>query len=374
MNCDDAAEFVSALCDSQTILPEAADHIKSCTACRARLGDYMAIGVELRCAASVEVSTTVPHFHLDKPRARIAALWQKGIETMRIPRLAFAVLIAGILVLASTLTVVKVRANNTGTVLLITTVGPAGPLPDCPLSTQDAKPSCDWYGPVGSRSLAYRIRVLSRTGDRVSLSISTRTYSKGEDLSSFTYDADPSETVRQIWFEPGEPLKLELPEVGTLTLTGQWIDHMPIFDIQLFPGPRETRFASPLLLKDKRVVGDFASFAGMLTTDDLDRTAVMMYIPGEGRFLISERQMKGAVEARVVAVGSRVSFEEGGHSWEFVNGAPMTRDDHLWVLHQPHFKMHTAGQEADRIGFGNRRLVQTAQDEWIPEENPMWDR
>ena len=42
---------------------------------------------------------------------------------MRIPRLAFAAMIAGIVALACTLAVVKVGANSNGTVVLLTTTG-----------------------------------------------------------------------------------------------------------------------------------------------------------------------------------------------------------------------------------------------------------
>ena len=45
---------------------------------------------------------------------------------MRIPRLAFAAMIAGIVALACTLAVVKVGANSNGTVVLLTTTGPNG--------------------------------------------------------------------------------------------------------------------------------------------------------------------------------------------------------------------------------------------------------
>jgi len=368
MNCDDAAEFVSALCDNETIPPAAAEHIKTCAVCHARLSEYIAMGVELRCAASLETSAGVPHREWAKPRTRLAAWWRRGWETMRIPRVAFAVLIAGILVLASTLAVVKVRANNTGTVVLLSTVGPNGRLPDCPLSTQDAKQACDSYVRIGSQFLAYRVRLLSRQGARVQLAIRTRIYSAGQDLSSFTQDADPATKVTEVWFEPGEPLKVDVPDVGALTLTGEWMDHMPIFTSMkgqdLSPGPGELRFASPLLLKDKTVAGDLVGAVSGIFGTDNPASAVWIYLPGQGSFLLSLLPMKGAVEAHVTF--SRISFKEGGHSWEFVTGAPVSRADHLWVLHQPDFKVNATGQNGDTSFIGALPLVQTGSGEWIP--------
>jgi hypothetical protein len=78
----------------------------------------------------------------------------------------------------------------------------------------------------------------------------------------------------------------------------------------LSPGPGELRFASPLLLKDKTVAGDMVGvLSGVFCTDDPD-SAVVVYIRGEGRFLLSLLPMKDASEARVTL--SRISFAEGG--------------------------------------------------------------
>ncbi len=289
---------------------------------------------------------------------------------MRIPRLAFAAMIAGIVALASTLAVVKVGANSNGTVVLLTTTGSNGALMDCPLSTLDKNQAvCDWYGTIGSQNLAYRVRLLSRDEGKVLLAIRTRTYVKGENLSSFTFDADSAAKVKEIWFEPGEKLKVDVADVGTLTLTGEWMDHIPILinlhGQDMSPGAGELRFASPLLLKDKNVAGDLAgALSGIFSTDD-PNMAVWMYIPGQGSFLISLLPMKGAVAADVFL--SRISFQEGGHSWEFVTGAPVSRANRIWVLHQPNFKPTTrSGQGVDTVFISTQKLVQTEPGVWEP--------
>lgn len=363
MICNDAAEYISALCDGETIPPTAAQHIAACPECQARLSDYLALGVELRRAASLELAEAVPSVSWTKPQNRIATWWRKGWGTMRIPRLAFAVLIAGIVVLGSALAVNKARANNTGTVVLLNTAGPNGPLADCPLSTQDKnQATCSWYGHVGSQFLAYKITLLSRDGTRVVLGIRTLSYplaSKARDLSSFANDNEPG---RKIWFEPGKPLKFDVPNVGTLTLKGQWLDHVPILGT-LDPGPNELRLGRPLLLKDKVVVGDLSSDIGGVYGQDNPEWAIVFYIHGEGRFVLSELPLKGAVEAQVVL--GRVSFEAAGHSWELVSGVPVSRADHLWVLFQPNFRMATMGHH---VVFGNAKLVQTEPGVWMPQE------
>jgi hypothetical protein len=364
MICDDAAEYISALCDGETIPATAAQHIGTCPDCQARLGDYLAMGVELRRAASFGLADAVPPRVWAKPQNRLATWWQKGWGTMRIPRVAFAGLIAGILVLASALAVNRARAQNTGTVVLLTTAGPNGPLADCVLSTQDKNQyPCVWYGKVGSRFLAYRVFLVSRDGGRVRLEISTTTYTPGANPG---FPESQAGANKYIWFEPGEPLKFNVPQVGTLTLEGEWMDHMPILGT-LAPIPNEIRLGRPLLLKDNVVVGDLSRNIGGIYGSDDPGSVFGFYISGEGRFLLSQLPMKGAVEAQVVQ--GRISFDEGGHSWKLLSGVPVCRADHIWVLHQPDFKPKAIGRNDTNCCYG-AKLVQTEPGVWEPQEKP----
>lgn len=369
MICDDAAEFVSALCDGETIPPFAARHIAHCPDCSARLHDYLALGVELRRVASVALADAAPARNWNQQQNRFATFWQKGWSSMRIPKLAFASLIAGVVVLASLIAVGSVRARTTGTAVLLNTAGPDGQVCDCPLSTEDSgHPACSWYGKVGLQHLAYKVQLLARDGNRLRIAIQTRTYESGTNLSSFTQDADPASQTREFWFEPGERLKVDVAQVGTLTLTGEWMDHMPVMigSQDLIPNPNEVRFARPLLLKDGNIVGDLAgSIGAVFSTDDLDYASAF-YIPEEGRFLISQLPMKGALQAHVAF--NRLTFAEAGHSWELVNGAPLTRADHLWVLHQPDFRTTASGPDANHPSFGNQKLIQIEPNLWTPED------
>jgi len=367
MTCDDFAEHVSALCDGQTIPPTAAQHIAVCPDCETRLSDYLALGVELRRQASLELVNAVPARTWIKPENQIAALWQKGLTNMKVPRFAFAGLVIGILALASIVTVDNARAHETGTVVLLSTLGPDGILGDCPLSTLDKNQAvCAGLGRIGMQLLGYKIELVSRDGDRVLLAIRTRTYpivpGGTKSFSPFELDADPA---REVWFEPGEPLKFEIAGGGSLTLKGEWLDHMPVLGLHkedLSPGPNELRFASPLLLKDKVEVVDLVGgVSGLFNTDD-SNWAVQVYVPGQGRFLISLLPMKDAIEAKVMF--SRISFDEGGHSWEFVTGAPVSRTDKLWVLHQAAFTM----PGADSPSVGNMKLVQEQTGVWVPQD------
>src|ERR1700722_13195618 len=56
MRCEEAGEFVSAICDGESIPASAAEHVGQCEICRCRLKEYSEIGAELRLVASLESS------------------------------------------------------------------------------------------------------------------------------------------------------------------------------------------------------------------------------------------------------------------------------------------------------------------------------
>lgn len=369
MRCDSAAEFVSALCDGEVISREAAEHISGCAECQERLRDFLTTGVELRRIASLEMRADAPARDWSKPQSRVERWWQKGWGTMRIPKFAFASMFLVIMALAASLLVVKVGARSNGTVVLLSTAGPSGPLADFPLSTQE-KNQASWFGDVGSYHLAYKVGIVSRDGNRVLLVIHTRTFQHGDDLSAFTQNADPLAAVNEEWLEPGEPLKLNVREIGTLTLTGVWMDHVPLAfgpEGQDFSaGAGEVRMIDALFLKDKIVVGDMGGLSDSVTPSSNPDEAMGIYVPGQGRFLISQLPMKAAVEAYVDL--GRIRFEEGGHAWEFVAGAPVSREQHLWVLHQPDFKLVVFGKVSGTTQFANQKLVESEPGVWVPEQ------
>ncbi len=60
MKCEEAAEFVSALCDGEKIPRAAAEHVGECDVCATRLTEYAEMGAELRRVASLESTETSP--------------------------------------------------------------------------------------------------------------------------------------------------------------------------------------------------------------------------------------------------------------------------------------------------------------------------
>ena len=139
MTCEEAAEFVSALCDHETIPQAAAGHIGACASCQSRLREYIEMGVELRRVASLESLEEARPRAWEKRQANLSIWWQKGWETMRIPRIAFALLIMGIVGLTSGLTLVGVRAHaHEAAMMLNVALEPDHVIP-CGLSFEDKK-------------------------------------------------------------------------------------------------------------------------------------------------------------------------------------------------------------------------------------------
>lgn len=336
MTCNEAAEFISALCDGETISRTAAEHLGACEACQAQLTEYMEIGAELRRMASLEFSGQATTRVWGKQQGVQLTLWQRGWEMMRIPKVAFASMLAGILMLGSGLAVVSVRAHTQGTVVLLKITLVSGQSNVCPLSTEDKKwQSCALLRPMNSNSgmLRYEVKFLSRYGNRIELGV-RKQYSA---LSpGFRLDNIEDLPEEKYWFEPGETLQVYVAGFGTMAVTGEWLDHMPSLiadNHDLDPGPEEFRMISPLLLRGKEVVGEFEG--AMVIVDKMNQ-GILVYSPGQGRFELSLSPLAGAVQGSVKL--NRISFEIDGESYIFLTAAPIARSEQIWILRDANFK------------------------------------
>ena len=136
MNCDEAAEYVSALCDGVTVPLAAAEHVNVCETCRKRLKEYVELGTEMRRLASLEIAeASLPQFVGAERRNFTATIWQNARKTMRIPRLAFATLLAAVVVLGSGWARQSVQGNQAGSVLMVQFTTGSGPATFCALSS-----------------------------------------------------------------------------------------------------------------------------------------------------------------------------------------------------------------------------------------------
>lgn len=348
MTCEDAVDFVSALCDGERIPREAAEHIGQCGDCGARLQDYAILGAELRRTASLHDTESAPAVERlvsamgrdaiqDRQKTRFAAWWKKGGEAMRIPRFAFALLILIIVGLSSGLVVVKARSTAQGSVLLLTLrVAKLGWRWQCYLSTTGGE-CAGILGLKGNGGLAFGAQVLAQQADHITLGIHSR-FSPPSPTNEVAVRVSPDDLknlpMEQYQLEPGETLHIEIQGLGEAEVTGELLDHMPALwpGEALDPAQDELRLVLPVLLCGRQAIIDVE---GSVTGTARDG-AVWMYEPGVGRLIVSGQDFPGAVKGKVNE--SRIDFEINGSQYHLLAGAPITRAEDVWVQLDPAYR------------------------------------
>lgn len=358
MKCQEAAEFVSALCDGERIPRAAAEHVGMCEACRARLNEYTEMGAELRRIASLESPEEARALVWKKKQRTASSWWGKGWETMRIPRFAFALLLVAVVVLGSSLAIVKARAHGHGSVLMLTVKQANGQSMRCPLLLDDGDAAgCSSVLGVKSGLLANAFRVIANDGNRFELGVRAKFTALAAGKSHTVSIEDVRNLPeRDYWFEPGEKLEIGVTGSGTIVVTGELMDHLPsiVTNDELDPKQGELRVISPILLRGKEVVFDFEGFE---TTAIEKRQGVVFYTPREGRYVLSLLPFEGAVQGRIKQ--SRVSFEMNGQSYAFLMAEPIASAEQMWILHEPNYKpsREEPGRRDDQAFAGTSDLT-----------------
>jgi hypothetical protein len=344
MNCAEAAEYISALFDGEPISSEAAAHLSHCEECRVRLNEYAEISAEMRRVASGASPQTIPEgkWRLAEPPA---VNWlTKWRETMRIPRFAFALMLIAIFSLSGGLALVRARPGGDGPVLLLSFKIPQGDKAwDCALRTDRGTDSCAFFGANLPGELAVHARFIRREGENVQLGIKTNFTATAEMQRPYThtfelkmFDEIPEQ---EYWLEPDRRLSVPVAEFGTVEVSGQFLDHMPVMASNaretLDPGDAEFRILSPLLIRDNQVL---VNMAGASARPDEKDFGVTQYIPGEGLFIFSPVPFEGGAEAVVRDGSNQIEFRAEGKSYVLVTGAPITRGEHVWVRHLPDWR------------------------------------
>lgn len=213
---------------------------------------------------------------------------------------------------------------------MLTATPPSGRAVTCALSLNN--PKVAWCATM-EPGLVFAFRVIAKDGNRIEIGARVRSYRPLSKGSSATSDS-LLKGVREdtYWLELGKELKIPISDSEALAVTGALMDHMPtLLDLApgelLDPKPDELRFVSPVLVKGKEVVFDFYGASSIAHGKD---QGVEMYVPSEGLYHIAISPLKGAIEGSVE--GSRVSFELDGNSYRLLLAAPVTRNEHVWIL------------------------------------------
>lgn len=126
----------------------------------------------------------------------------------------------------------------------------------------------------------------------------------------------------------------------------------------MHPGLDQLRVVSPLLLRNKQVIGDMEG--GSTWTENPSQVVWINYA-NVGRFLISSTPMKGAVPAD--AQLNRIAFQIDGEKYVLVTGAPVSRNQKIWVLYQPDSKLPNGAETFITAG----ELKQIAPEAILPQ-------
>jgi hypothetical protein len=341
MNCKQVGEYISALCDGERIPRDAAEHIGGCKTCRKQLNEYAAIGSELRRLASLETETRM---HVDWMQSvNKVGWWQKGLTTMRIPKLAFGVMLIAIIALSSGLVIVRARAGAaTGRFLeLKYKLPPTGQEDVCVMRADGSQKDnlCNFVHHGRDGLLLVNTRVTPNSGNRTQLGIRAKYIPGAGEVEVHYNDSlfkDIPETLLSL--KPGEKQEIQVAGLGTIGVEGEYLDHIPplVYHPQetLDPNPKEFRIAAPVLVRDNEVIAN-AGGGSSIDTGSPDAT-LMLYVPSEGRYLLSAVPFEGSVQGNVHL--GQIAFSLEGHDYLLLTSMPITVSEHVWVKHEPDFK------------------------------------
>ena len=343
MNCELVEEYISALCDGQRIPQVAAEHIGTCKRCQSELNDYAAFGVELRRLASIEEPVPLAQINSNQETVRKIGWWQKGLATINIPRLAFGAMLIAIIALSSGLVMVRARAGaGAARFLELEYKLPLTGAPAICIMRADASQKdkhCDFVSHRREGLFLMNTRVIANSGDQAELGIRAK-YIPGAGETEVNYTGALFKDIPEevLFMEPGAKQEIQVAGLGAVEVEAKYLDHIPplFFRPQetLDPNPNEFRIVAPVLVRDNEVIvngGDGSS----IDTGSPDAT-LMLYGPGEGRYLVSIVPFDGAVEGTVHLGQATFSLE--GHRYLLLTSMPITVSEHLWVKHEPDFR------------------------------------
>jgi hypothetical protein len=343
VNCELVEEYISALCDGQRIPHAAAQHIGTCQRCQSELSEYATIGAELRRLASIDEAVPVARVGWKEETVKNTDWWQKGFATMKIPRLAFGGMLIAIIALSSGLVMVRARAGAATARFLELEyrLPPTGTPHICVMRADGSQKDnlCNFVSHGRGGLFLVNTRLIANSGDRAQLGIRAK-YIPGAGEADVNYTEalfkDIPEKVLSI--EPGDKREIQVAGLGAVEVEGKYLDHIPplVFLPQetLDPNPKEFRIVAPVLVRDNEAIVN-CGVGSSIDTRSPDAT-LMLYAPGEGRYLISAIPFDGAVEGTVHL--GQITFSLEGHTYLLLTSMPITVSEHVWVKHERDFK------------------------------------
>jgi hypothetical protein len=334
MNCQQAAEFVSALFDGERIPRDAAEHIGACAVCCAGMGDYAVMGAELRREASLfaeEKSDGELILATWRKTERARPLWYTNWRTtMRIPRFAFGLMVILLLVLSTGLILTRAKTRDRwfqyklsgrdGKSIVTATV-PTNPNGD---PYYDVEAGMNY--PEGT--VWFHIHVLEQAGETEKIVARTLWIPRGD------HSGDAVERLRRmpdrefVCYQ-GKSLKIPVEGYGNLELNGQLKAVLPE-NVRngLYPEDEKLRFIPPVvLIRANQVLskGDFGG--GELTLAD---SYFAFGTQDDGWYVFSAKPIDGAAEGTITM--NQIEFTMEGKKHFLLAGQPIASGSvKVWV-------------------------------------------
>ena len=350
MNCEQAAEFVSALFDGGRIPREAAEHIGGCSLCRARMQDYAVMGAELRREASLSA--------LEKSNGElIRAIWKETERarppwyanwrtTMRIPRFAFGLMV--ILLLALSTGLILTRAKTRDRWFQYKLSGRDGK--SIVTATVPTNPNGDPYYDVeagmsyAEGTVWFLIRVLEQAGESEKIAARTLWIQRGD------HSGDAVERLRQMperefVCSPGKVLRIPVEGYGDLELDGQLKAILPEnVRSGLYPEDDKLRFIPPVvLIRENQVLSKADNGGGELMLAD----SYFAFGTHDGWYVFSANPIEGAAEGTITM--NQIEFTMGGKKHFLLAGQPITFGSvKVWVR-----RFQSIGEADPSSGWAN---------------------
>ncbi|MGH9402515.1 MAG: anti-sigma factor family protein [Terriglobia bacterium] len=363
MNCHEVQPFVSALHDGQSVPREAAEHMRSCLACQARLEDYARMDVELRLLASSapeEATTQMPHL------PQIRRRWGHTLTArMLVPRFALGVGLFAILGLSVGLGWVRAQSG--------------GPWFQFDLSNAEKNLSVGCLTQAGddcqgfvttaaNQKIGIRVKALDVQKDLARLSVKARVFEpvpgneeveakhQAGGLSQEVIDRMFANTTPQEFdYVPGQTLEIPVEGGGKVLLSGEVFKLRPSFSAQWYPltlQPNEIALSKAALVRGNQFLGEIEGGGSARG----ENSAIGICVPPVGAFVFGLKPFDGAVHG--VAEFGEVRFNLDGDQYTLFSATPITggqQPREIWVYRSqncmPSWK--TTPKHPSMIGSGS---------------------
>jgi hypothetical protein len=256
---------------------------------------------------------------------------------MRIPRAAFALMLAAITILSAGIVFVRAKGKNRWLHFQTYTrerKTVSGTIP----AEADGRSNRE-IGPVSFREAAgtitYQIKFLDLAAGMEKLGVRTLWIPGGVNGAAANEQL-LSRPERALWFTPGETLSIPVDGYGAIEMTGEFWGKLPE-DLRTGMYPREgsLRIVPPVLcLSGDRLLSRANEGGGDFSREE---QYFAYHSPGEGWFLIAGEPFEGAVQGAVK--GNQIEFGMEGRAYSLLTGAPILYGEaFIWVMHYPEFR------------------------------------